>query len=107
MTIAELMELCIEPSLCKVVIYNVDKDGEVWSGMGDDMFMGMGGEKLVLNANHPLVKFVWEHKEESDKTTVICEQLYDLAMLAHKPFTPDEMTKFIARSNQILMMLTK
>ena len=75
-------------------------------GMDSSMF-GPTQTTLVLNANHPLVKFVWEHKEESDKTTVICEQLYDLAMLAHKPFTPDEMTKFIARSNQILMMLTK
>lgn len=37
MTIAELMDMCIEPSLCKVVIYSVDKDGEVWSGMGDDI----------------------------------------------------------------------
>ena len=75
-------------------------------GMDPSMF-GPTQTTLVLNANHPLVKFVAEHKEESDKTSVICEQLYDLAMLAHKPLNPDEMTKFITRSNQILMMLTK
>ena len=75
-------------------------------GMDPGMF-GPTQTTLVLNANHPLVKFVAEHKEESDKTSVICEQLYDLAMLAHKPLNPDEMTKFIVRSNQILMMLTK
>ncbi len=75
-------------------------------GMDSSMF-GPTQTTLVLNANHPLVKFVSEHKDESDKISVICEQLYDLAMLAHKPLSPDEMTKFIARSNQILMMLTK
>ncbi len=75
-------------------------------GMDPAMF-GPAQTTLVLNANHPLVKFVADHKEESDKTSVICEQLYDLAMLAHKPLNPDEMTKFIARSNQILLMLTK
>ncbi len=38
---------------------------------------------------------------------VICEQLYDLAMLSHKQFSPEEMTKFVQRSNEILMLLTK
>lgn len=37
MTIAELMELCIEPSLCKVAIYSLDKGGEIYSGMGDEI----------------------------------------------------------------------
>ncbi len=75
-------------------------------GMDAGMF-GPTQTTLVLNANHPLVKYVAEHKEDSEATPVICEQLYDLAMLAHKPLNPDEMTKFIARSNQILLMLTK
>ena len=73
-------------------------------GMDPSMF---GGEQtLVLNAAHPLVKYVAENVE-SDKTPVICEQLYDLAMMSHKQLSPDEMTKFIRRSNEILMMLTK
>ncbi len=76
------------------------------SGMGDDMFMGMGGEKLVLNANHPLVKYLGENKD-SEYTTMICEQLYDLALVAHRPLEPEAMTKFVERSNEIMMLLTK
>ena len=72
-----------------------------------DMGMGMGGETtLILNANHPLVKYVAEHKD-SGNTGMICKQLYDLAMLAHKPLNPEEMTAFVQRSNEIMMLLTK
>ena len=74
-------------------------------GMDPSMFGGEG-ETLVLNANHPLVKFVFEHKK-SKNASVICEQLYDLAMLSHKPLAPEEMTKFIERSNEIMLLLTK
>ena len=74
------------------------------NGMNDDMFAG--GEKLVLNANHPLVKFLGENKE-SEYATMLCEQLYDLAMLAHKPLEPEAMTKFVERSNEIMLLLTK
>ncbi len=74
------------------------------SGMNDDMFAG--GEKLVLNANHPLVKFLGENKE-SEHAAMLCEQLYDLAMLSHKPLEPDAMTKFVERSNEIMMLLTR
>ena len=73
-------------------------------GMGGDMFAG--GEKLVLNANHPLVKFLGENKE-SEHAAMLCEQLYDLAMLSHKPLEPEAMTKFVERSNEIMMLLTK
>ncbi len=73
-------------------------------GMDPSMF---GGEQtLVLNANHPLVQYVAEH-QDGEKTPVICEQLYDLAMMSHKPLSPEEMTKFVQRSNEILLMLTK
>ena len=75
------------------------------AGMNMDMF-GSEGEKLVLNANHPLVKYLYENKE-ADNAVTICEQLYDLALLAHKPLEPEAMTKFIERSNQIMMILTK
>jgi len=74
-------------------------------GMDPSMFAGEG-ETLVLNANHPLVKFIFEHKK-SKNASVICEQLYDLAMLSHKPLAPEEMTKFIERSNEIMLLLTK
>ena len=74
------------------------------SGMNDDMFAG--GEKLVLNANHPLVKYLGANKE-SEHTNMLCEQLYDLAMLAHKPLEPEAMTRFVERSNEIMLLLTK
>jgi len=61
---------------------------------------------LILNAGHPLVKFVVEHKR-SKNVPIICKQLYDLAMLAHKPLSPEEMTAFVKRSNDIMMLLTK
>ena len=69
--------------------------------------MDLGGETtLILNANHPLVQYVVEHKE-GEKTGLICHQLYDLAMLAHKPLNPEEMTEFVKRSNEIMLLLTK
>ncbi len=73
---------------------------------GMDMGFGKEGETLVLNANHPLVKYVLEHKDGSN-VTMICEQLYDLALLQNAPLSPEAMTKFIARSNEIMMVLTK
>ncbi len=73
-------------------------------GMDPNMFGGQ--ETLVLNANHSLVKYLAENKD-TDKAPVICEQLYDLAMLSHKQLSPEAMTKFVQRSNEILLMLTK
>ena len=61
---------------------------------------------LVLNANNKLVQYVAEHKDD-EHVPMICEQLYDLAMIAHKTLNPDEMTKFIARSNEILELLAE
>ncbi len=72
-------------------------------GMDPSMFGGTG-ETLVLNANHPLVKYVQDHKEDGN-TKTICEQLYDLASLSHGPLSPERMTKFVARSNEIMMIM--
>ena len=74
------------------------------NGMDPSMFGSQA--TLVLNANHPLVKFLVEHKR-SKNVPIICKQLYDLAMLAHKPLSPEEMTAFVQRSNDIMMLLTK
>ena len=74
------------------------------SGMDPSMFGSQA--TLVLNANHPLVQFLAENKL-SKNVPVICKQLYDLAMLAHKPLSPEEMTAFVQRSNEIMMLLTK
>ena len=73
-------------------------------GMDPSMFGSQA--TLVLNVNHPLVKFLVEHKR-SKNVPIICKQLYDLAMLAHKPLSPEEMTAFVQRSNEIMMLLTK
>ncbi len=73
-------------------------------GMDPNMFGGQ--ETLVLNANHPLVQYLAKNPE-SENGAVICQQLYDLAMISHKPLSPEEMTKFVQRSNEILLMLTK
>ena len=73
-------------------------------GMDPSMFGSQA--TLVLNANHPLVKFLVEHKR-SKNVPIICKQLYDLAMLAHKPLSPEEMTAFVQRSNEIMLLLTK
>ena len=67
---------------------------------------GTEGETLILNANHPLVKYVTEH-QDGENVEMICEQLYDLAKLQQSPLKPEEMTRFVARSNEIMMLLTK
>lgn len=74
-------------------------------GIDPSMFGGTG-EVLVLNANNSLVKYVLEHGE-GEETPVICEQLYDLALLSHGSLSPERMTKFIARSNEIMAKLAK
>ena len=73
-------------------------------GMGN---MGREGQTLVLNSAHPLVQYVLDHSEDEDSanTRLICEQLYDLAVLQNEPLTGDEMAKFVTRSNEIMMIL--
>ena len=80
---------------------------KMYSMPGMDMSaFGGEGETLILNANHPLVQYITEH-QDGENAEMICEQLYDLAMISHKPLSPDEMTKFVSRSNQIMMLLAK
>ena len=80
---------------------------KMYSMPGMDMGMfGKEGETLILNANHPLVQYVLEH-QDGDNVKMICEQLYDLALLQQAPLEPEAMTKFVARSNDIMLLLTK
>ena len=80
---------------------------KMYSMPGMDMgAFGSEGETLILNANHPLVQYVTEH-QEGENVETICEQLYDLAKIQHAPLAPEAMTKFIARSNDIMMLLAK
>ncbi len=74
-------------------------------GMDPSMFGGVG-ETLVLNANNKLVQYVLNHGE-GENTGKICEQLYDLALLSHGSLSPERMTGFVARTNEIMMMLAE
>ncbi len=73
-------------------------------GMGGGMDAFKPEVTLVLNANNDLVKFVFENPNDAN-TDIICEQLYDLAMIAHAPLAPEAMTKFMERSNRIMGLL--
>ena len=80
---------------------------KMYSMPGMDMgAFGGDGETLILNANHPLVQYVTEH-QDGENVEMICEQLYDLAKLQQAPRAPEAMTRFIARSNEILMLLAQ
>ena len=70
------------------------------------MDFGTPDETLVLNLTHPLVQYVLAHAED-ESVTKYCEQLYDLAALAHGTLSPDRMSKFITRSNEIMMEIAK
>jgi molecular chaperone HtpG len=74
---------------------------------GMDMgMMGREGETLILNANNKLVAYVLDN-QTGENVDIICEQLYDLALIQQAPLQPEAMTKFIDRSNRIMMLLTK
>ena len=80
---------------------------KMYSMPGMDMgAFGGEGETLILNANHPLVQYVIAN-QESENAEMICEQLYDLAKIQHAPLSPEAMTKFVARTNDIMLLLTK
>lgn len=80
---------------------------KMYSMNGMDMGMfGKEGETLVLNANNTLVQYILEN-QDGENAGMICEQLYDLARIQHAPLEPEAMTKFVARSNEIMMLLAK
>ena len=77
-----------------------------YSMYGMDAGMFGNDETLTLNANNDLVTYILEHKD-GENTTMFCEQLYDLAMLSNQPLAPEAMSKFLQRSNSIMMLLAK
>ena len=80
---------------------------KMYSMPGMDMgALGAEGETLVLNSNHPLVQYVIAH-QDSKNMNMICEQLYDLAKIQHEPLSPEAMTRFVTRSNDIMMLLAE
>lgn len=74
---------------------------------GGGMSMGMfpSEQTLVLNTKNALIAKLEQLKDREDKkedVKLICQHVYDLAMLSHKTLEPDEMAQFVQRSNQIL-----
>ena len=79
---------------------------KMYSMPGMDTSMFGDDVTLVLNYNNELVKYVLENKD-SDTSELICKQLFDLAMISHKQLSPDDMTAFISRSNEIMKLIAK
>ena len=73
-------------------------------GMDPNMFAA--DQTLTLNANNELVKYILNNKD-SEHVPMFAEQLYDLAMISNQPLSVEQMTKFVKRSNDIMMLLTK
>ena len=71
---------------------------------GVDLFAAQAA--LILNAKNPLVRYLCEHTDSED-AGLLARQIYDLALLANRPLSPEEMTAFVTRSNEILLRLTK
>ena len=87
---------------------SISEEGRRMNGMGmNEMPVE---ETLILNTEHPLVQYLIEHRTDAaakDTVDMISEQLYDLAKLQQSPLSADEMTKFITRSNEILLKMAK
>ena len=79
---------------------------KMYSMPGMDTSMFAGQESLVLNGKNALVKYILEHKDAED-VAMFCEQLYDLAMISHKPLDSEAMSAFVQRSNQIMLKLAE
>ena len=123
-TLTELFRKCLNKEKMEVRVENLKNESvsammvlseesrrmqdmmKMYNMYGMDPGMFGGQETLVLNANHPLVQYLASN-QEGEHASVICEQLYDLAMISHKQLSPEEMTKFVQRSNEILLLLTK
>ncbi len=79
---------------------------EMYGMSGMDLSMYGGHETLILNVSHPLVTYILEHAD-SEQVPTFCKQLYDLARLANQPLAPEAMTEFVARSNEIMLVLAE
>ncbi len=80
---------------------------KMFGGM-DMSHMFPNEETLVLNKNNGLIKSIMDLSEKEDRKEdlkMICEHVYDLAEMSHKQLSPEAMTKFIERSNQLLVKI--
>ena len=79
---------------------------KMYNMYGMDPSMFTIHESLTLNVANPLVSYLLEHPD-SENVPTFCEQLYDLARISNHPLSAEEMTRFVQRSNDIMMLLTK
>ena len=77
---------------------------KMYNMYGMDPSMFGGNETLILNVNNKLVQYILDHKN-SEHVPMFCKQLYDLALLSNQPLSPEAMTAFINRSNEVMMIL--
>ncbi len=72
---------------------------------------------LMVNTSHPLIQNLAAMSQSSivqadgtsskqELVTLICQHVYDLALMAQKGFNADTMNAFVDRSNQVLTQLT-
>ena len=78
---------------------------KMYNMYGMDPSMFGGNETLILNVNNKLVQYILDHKN-GEHVPMFCKQLYDLALLSNQPLSPEAMTAFINRSNEVMMILT-
>ncbi len=74
--------------------------GQQFAGMGD---MFKDEFTLVINSANPIIKKLSE--VEGEDKALIAKQIFDLAMLCHKPLAPEKMTEFVKRSNELMQKL--
>ncbi len=79
---------------------------KMYNVYGDTSDLFKGEETLTLNLNNDLVSYLLAHKED-DKASLFCKQIYDLAKISNQPLSPEDMTEFVKRSNEIMLLLTK
>ncbi|WP_455194011.1 molecular chaperone HtpG [Eubacterium ramulus] len=77
---------------------------KMYNMYGMDPSMFGGNETLILNVNNKLVQYILDHKD-GEHVPMFCKQLYDLALLSNQPLSPEAMTAFINRSNEVMMIL--
>ena len=77
---------------------------KMYNMYGMDPSMFGGNETLILNVNNKLVQYILDHKN-GEHVPMFCKQLYDLALLSNQPLSPEAMTAFINRSNEVMMIL--
>ena len=69
-----------------------------------ESFGGPAQVTLVLNRENPIIRSL--ETLPDDKRELVCKQVYDLAQLAHKPLSAEQMQGFMRRSMQLLGMVT-